>query len=89
MLNIGILLGALIGFLASREFRITFPRHRRQYFQVIAGSVLMGYAAALASGCTIGAMFSAIPSLGLNGIVFGVTLTMGAFLGVKTVSKLG
>lgn len=87
-MNGGIVAGALVGFLISGEFRFTFPRKKRQYFQVIAGGILMGYGAALASGCTIGAFFSAVPSLGANGIAFGAAVALGAFAGVKLLSKL-
>ena len=89
MLNGGIILGALIGYLFSGEFRISFPRFKRQYIPVLAGGLLMGYGAALASGCTIGAFFSAIPSLGLNGFVFGISVAGGSLIGVKVVSRLG
>ena len=89
MLNGGIILGALIGYLFSGEFRISFPRFKRQYILVLAGGLLMGYGAALASGCTIGAFFSAIPSLGLNGFVFGISVAGGSLIGVKVVSRLG
>jgi hypothetical protein len=89
MLNGGIILGALAGYLFSGEFRVTWPRFKRQYILVLAGGLLMGYGASLASGCTIGAFFSAIPSLGLNGLVFGISVAAGSFLGVKIVSRLG
>jgi len=89
MLNGGIIAGALAGYLFSGEFRITLPRFKRQYLLVLTGGLLMGYGAALASGCTIGAFFSAIPSLGVNGFVFGISVAAGSFLGVKIVSRLG
>ena len=88
MLNGGIILGALFGYLASGEFRLTLPRQRKQYIQVLGGGLLMGYGAGLASGCSVGAFFSAIPSLGLNGIVFGATMAAGAWIGVKIISRL-
>jgi hypothetical protein len=45
----------------------------------------MGYGAGLAGGCAIGSFFSAVPSLGLNGFVFGGALVVGAFLGVQVI----
>ncbi|MBN1369276.1 MAG: YeeE/YedE family protein [Dehalococcoidaceae bacterium] len=89
MLNGGLVLGAMSGFLFSGEFRLTFPRFKRQYLQVLTGGVLMGYSAALASGCAVGAFFSAVPSLGFNGLVFGLALAAGAFAGVKIVNRIG
>lgn len=89
MLNGGIILGALFGYMASGEFRITLPWQKKQYTQVIIGGILMGYGAGLASGCSVGAFFSAIPSLGLNGIVFGAAMAAGAWAGVKLITRLG
>jgi len=88
MLNGGLVIGAMAGFLVSGEFKMTFPRYKRQYLQVIIGGVLMGYSAALASGCSVGAFFSAVPSLGLNGLVFGLAMAAGAFAGVKAVARI-
>ena len=48
----------------------------------------MGYGAGLAIGCTIGAFFSSIPSLSISGWLFGISLAIGAFLGVKIIKKL-
>jgi hypothetical protein len=48
----------------------------------------MGYGAGIAVGCTIGAFFSAIPSLGLNGWVFGLALLAGAALGVQIIRRI-
>jgi uncharacterized membrane protein YedE/YeeE len=89
MLNGGLLLGALCGFLLSREFKLVFPRNWRQYVQIILGGIMMGYGAGLASGCSVGAFFSAIPSLGANGFLFGASMALGAFAGVKVVNRLG
>ncbi len=41
----------------------------------------MGYGAGLAMGCTVGAFFSAIPSLALKGWVFALALAGGAYVG--------
>ena len=36
----------------------------------------------------VGAFFSAIPSLGLNGWVFGLSLVPGAYLGVQILKRI-
>ncbi len=48
----------------------------------------MGYGAGLASGCTIGGFFSAVPSLGLNGLVFGASIFAGALAGLQLLKKI-
>jgi len=38
-------------------------------------------------GCTIGAFFSAIPSLALNGWVFALCLAAGAWVGTQLIQR--
>ncbi|MCK5577103.1 MAG: YeeE/YedE family protein [Dehalococcoidales bacterium] len=89
MINGGIIMGALIAALLSGEFKIRLVRQKRRYFQILLGGVLMGYGAGLAGGCTIGGFFSAVPSLGLNGFVFGGAIALGAFLGLQAIKRIG
>jgi hypothetical protein len=89
MINGGIVIGAMISAMLSGEFKFKGIKRTRQYIQVLCGGILMGYGAGLASGCTVGGFFSAVPSLGLNGFVFGGAIAVGAYLGVKIVSKIG
>ncbi|MCL4458909.1 MAG: YeeE/YedE family protein, partial [Chloroflexi bacterium] len=88
MINGGMILGSALAALLASEFKPRFPRQRRRYAQSLIGGALMGYGAGLASGCTIGAFFSAVPSLGLNGWVFGGGLAIGAYLGGKLIQRI-
>ncbi|HXH08738.1 MAG TPA: YeeE/YedE family protein [Alphaproteobacteria bacterium] len=88
LLNVGVIVGAFIAACFAAEFKLRFPRQAIRYGQSIGGGVLMGYGAGLALGCTVGAFFSAIPSLALNGWVFGGSLAIGAYLGVKIINRL-
>jgi len=47
----------------------------------------MGYGAGLASACIMGGFFSAVPSLGLNGLIFGAAVFAGAFIGLQVIKK--
>ncbi|MBI2862216.1 MAG: YeeE/YedE family protein, partial [Chloroflexi bacterium] len=89
MINMGMILGSFIAAALAGEFKLRFPRQLRRYVQSLGGGVLMGYGASLALGCTLGAFFSAIPSLGLNGWGFGVGLLGGAYVGVKFIRHIG
>ena len=89
MINGGIIIGAMLSAMFSGEFRLRLIKQKRQYLQILLGGILMGYGAGLASGCTIGGFFSAVPSLGLNGFVFGGAIAVGAYAGVKILSKMG
>ncbi|MDR7548418.1 MAG: YeeE/YedE family protein [Armatimonadota bacterium] len=87
-LTLGMVAGAFVGAQVAGEFRLRRPRERRRYLQALAGGVLMGYGATLAMGCTLGAFFSAIPSLGANGWVFAAALAAGAWLGVQVLRRI-
>ena len=80
--------GALIGALFAGEFRLRLPKNWKRYVQSLGGGLLMGYAAGLAIGCTVGAFFSAIPSLSLSGWIFGIALAIGAFTGTQVIKRI-
>lgn len=88
MINGGLIAGSFTAALLAGEFKIRVPRQSIRFGQSLLGGVLMGYAAGLASGCTLGAFFSAIPSLSLAGWVFGAGLALGAFLGVQVIQRI-
>ena len=87
-MTVGVLPGSFIGALLSKEFKIRLPKESKRYFQSIVGGIMMGYAAGLAIGCTIGSFFSSIPSLSLSGWVFGGSLAIGAYLGVQIIKRI-
>src|SRR5919201_1135732 len=88
LLDAGLVFGALVAALAAREFKVRVPRQKRRYVQSLAGGSLMGYGAGIGVGCTIGAFFSAIPSLGLSGWVFGLALLVGAGIGTRIIRRI-
>ncbi len=88
LLNLGMIAGSFIAAQFASEFKLRVPKRPIRYVQSIGGGVLMGYGAGLALGCTIGAFFSAIPSLALNGWVFAGALAAGAYLGVKILNRI-
>lgn len=87
-LDSGVIFGAFFAAVLASEFKIRLAPHPKRYLQSAVGGVAMGYGAGLAVGCTIGAFFSAIPSLGLNGWVFGLSLLAGSFAGVKIIQRI-
>lgn len=86
-LNVGIVAGAAASSMFSGEFRIRVPRSPIRYGQSLVGGIAMGYGAGLGLGCTLGAFFSAVPSLALSGWVYAIGLTLGAFLGTKIIRR--
>ena len=86
-LNSGIVAGALASAVFAREFKLRIPQTPVRYVQSIVGGVIMGYGAGLGVGCTLGAFFSAVPSLALNGWVYAVGLAVGSYLGVQWIKR--
>ena len=84
----GLIIGALVAAVLANEFKVRVPPVKRRYVQSAIGGIFMGYGAGIAVGCTIGAFFSAIPSLGLNGWIFGLSLLPGAYLGVQVIKRI-
>ena len=84
----GMVFGSFIAALFAGEFKLRLARQKVRYVQSAGGGLAMGYGAGIAMGCTIGAFFSAIPSLALNGWVFAVFLAAGAWLGVQIIQRI-
>lgn len=87
VLDWGLVFGAFTAALLAGEFKVRFAP-RKRYVQSFLGGVAMGYGARLAMGCNIGGFFSAVPSLALNGWVFGLGLFVGAWIGVQIIRRL-
>lgn len=81
--NIGIILGALIMALLASEFKITKIKNKKQIIGAIIGGFLMGIGSRIASGCNVGAFFSALLSYSLTGWFFGISTFIGAAIGSK------
>ena len=81
--NLGIVLGALIAAGLAGSFQL----HRSTPRNVVAahsiGGVLMGYGAAIAFGCNIGAYFSGIASFSLHGWLWGLAALGGTWIGLR------
>ena len=88
MLNIGLVLGSFTAAVLAREFRLRIPRQPQRYVQSLAGGLVMGYGAGLGLGCTLGAFYSAIPSLALNGWVYAIAMATGALVGSQLIRRL-
>lgn len=87
-LVVGMLFGSFAGALGAGEFKLRIPKRPVRYVQSLGGGVLMGYGAGIAMGCTIGAFFSGIPSLAINGWVFAAFLGVGAWIGTQMIRRI-
>ncbi len=82
LLNLGVVAGALIAALLSREFAVRVPP-RGELTKGAMGGAMLGVGAMLALGCNIGGFFSAVSALSLSGLGMMVGLAAGAFLGLR------
>ena len=83
MLNIGIIIGALAASAAAGSFALVRKVPRQHIAAGLIGGALMGYGAAFAFGCNIGAYFSGIASASLHGWVWALFALVGTWVGLK------
>jgi len=82
VISFGLILGAFIGALLSREFRIR-KATIGAYLQSFAGGVLMAIGSFWAGSCIMGGFFSSIMALSLSGFYMMVGLIAGGYIGGK------
>jgi len=86
--NIGIIFGTIIASLIAGGLEIKKHAGLKKNIAYIVGGLFMGYGARLASGCNIGAFYSALSQMSLSGIVFGAFLILGGIVGLKISDKI-
>ncbi len=82
VVNFGLLLGAFIGALLSKEFMIR-KASVGAYIQSSVGGVLMGVGSFLVGSCIIGGFYSSIMALSLSGFYMMIGLLAGAYIAGK------
>jgi len=76
----GIIVGAFIAALLSKEFKLRMPKDPKTFVQVALGGILMGFGAGVAQGCNIGHILSGLPHLAISSLVFTVFVVAGNWL---------
>lgn len=88
LLNLGIILGAFLGALVGRDFKVRVPGERKRFYQVFSGGLLMGFGARLAMGCNIGHIISGVPQVAVASLIAFAFIAVGAFIGGKILMRL-
>lgn len=83
----GIVLGAAFSALLLREWRLTLSLPPRQLIAALAGGLVMGVAARMASGCNIWYLLGGIPLLTLDSLLFVTGLFPGAWAGSRLLDR--
>jgi uncharacterized membrane protein YedE/YeeE len=82
LLTLGLLIGAFLSALLSKQFAF----QRAPLLEIIkgmVGGILMGIGASMAGGCNVGGFFSATSALSLSGLLMMFGLMVGANLGLR------
>lgn len=82
LITFGLFLGALVGALLSREFRI-IKSGAVECSKSFTGGMLMGIGSLIAGSCIVGGFYSSIMALSLSGFYMMIGLIAGGFLGGK------
>ena len=81
-MSIGIIAGAMIMSLMSKEFKFKLPKGELILWGLLGGT-LMGLGSRPALGCNIGAFFIRVAGGDPSGWLYGIGMVTGAFAGVK------
>jgi len=84
----GIVAGAFATAVRFKEFKIYGFPPGFQPASAFIGGLLLAFGARIATGCSLKFIFGALPFLALQGIVFVVGMTGGAYLGTVMLKKL-
>jgi len=87
-ISIGMLLGGIIGAVASREFRIRLPKRLLDWVLITIGGLLMGIGIRLAFVCNVSTFFGLTPEMNLGGYLSITGIVAGAWVGSMIYKKL-
>jgi len=80
-ISFGMLFGAVVGAVASKEFFIRFPRRLSEWVLITIGGLLMGVGIRLAFVCNVSTFFGLTPELNLGGYLAISGIIAGAWVG--------
>ncbi|MCW8919866.1 YeeE/YedE thiosulfate transporter family protein [Sedimenticola selenatireducens] len=80
-ISLGMLFGALIGALLSKEFYWRVPKHLSEWVMITIGGLLMGVGIRLAFVCNVSTFFGLTPQMNLGGYLSMTGIIAGAWVG--------
>jgi len=81
-LVIGLVIASLAAALAGKNFSITKLTPKNS-LSALVGGVLLGWGSMISLGCTVGVLLSGTQAFALSGVVFGVTVFIAVYVGLK------
>jgi uncharacterized membrane protein YedE/YeeE len=76
----GIVLGAMIAAMISKEFKLRIPKEGKTLLIMFFGGLLMGLGGSIAQGCNVGNLLSGIPMGSIGSLVVGVCIVLGCWV---------
>lgn len=80
---IGVIIGAFIAAVATKEFKIRAPKQGKYYLYAVLGGILMGFGATLAKGCNIGHFITGNGLMSLGSLFASVMFIIGNWIMVR------
>ena len=87
-ISLGMLFGAVVGAVASREFYLRFPRRLSEWVLITIGGLLMGFGIRLAFVCNVSTFFGLTPEMNLGGYLSITGIIAGAWVGSMIYKKI-
>lgn len=86
-ISLGMLFGAFVGAIASKEFFIRFPKRLSEWVMITIGGLLMGIGIRLAFVCNVSTFFGLTPQMNLGGYLSISGIIAGAWAGSMIYKK--
>ena len=87
-ISLGMLFGALVGAVGSKEFYIRFPRRLSEWVLITVGGLLMGIGIRLAFVCNVSTFFGMGSEMNLGGYLAISGILAGAWVGSLIYKKI-
>ena len=86
-ISLGMLFGAFVGAIASKEFFLRFPKRLSEWVMITIGGLLMGIGIRLAFVCNVSTFFGLTPQMNLGGYLAISGIIAGAWAGSMIYKK--
>lgn len=80
-ISFGMLFGAFVGAVLSKEFYLRFPRRLNEWVLITIGGLMMGVGIRLAFVCNVSTFFGMTPEMNLGGYLSISGIVAGAWVG--------
>jgi len=87
-ISLGMLFGAFVGAVISKEFYWRVPRHLSEWILITVGGLLMGFGIRLAYICNVSTFFGLMPEMNLGGYLAMSGIIAGAWVGSMIYKKI-